>query len=337
MVPNDVSVVIPAYNAESFITDALDSIFRQTFSPAEVIVVNDGSRDRTAQAIEQWIRQHQPAYPVRLINQANRGIAATRNEGIQRASGAWIAFLDADDVFEPGHLAALLQTVALHPGAIGAFASGRLMVDGKVVDARYDDYWDNPCVKYGRKLDGIDAYVIGKAVFPRLIKGNFIKPSSLMVSRTSANEVGLFNVDLGTAEDREFLVRLIMRGDFVYSPEPITRYRWHDDNASHVRNAHRNMENGLKALKVIAGNRSLGLGPVELTACAEAISAGTREYFYISSQNGPAVYWKSVWFVRDNFGCAVALRALSPKNIARSFLYMLVPGIKKQIKDYPDL
>jgi len=321
MVPSDVSVVIPAYNAESFITDALDSILRQTLLPAEVIVVNDGSRDRTAHTIEQWIQQHQPAYPVHLINQENKGIAATRNQGIQRASSTWIAFLDADDVFEPLHLAVLLQTVALHPGAIGAFASGHLMIDGAVLEARYDDYWDNPGVTCGKKLDGVDAYVIGKSVFPRLIKGNFIKPSSLMVSRAQVNAVGLFNVDLGTAEDREFLVRLIMRGDFVYSPQSITRYRWHDDNASQVKNARRNMENGLRALKIIQGNASLGLSTVELKACTETISTTAREYFYLSSLNGLLVYWKGICFMRDNFGWSVALVALNLKNIARSFFH----------------
>ncbi len=89
--PHTVSVVIPAYNAEAVLPRALESVFQQTHPVEEVIVVNDGSRDRTAEVMA--------SYGAKIIgiHTDNRGAAAARNSGIQRATSHWIAFLDADD------------------------------------------------------------------------------------------------------------------------------------------------------------------------------------------------------------------------------------------------
>lgn len=94
-----VSVVIPLYNKAEYIRRALDSIAAQTLAPAEIIVVDDGSRDDSAAIVERYER-----LPVRLIRQSNAGPGAARNRGISEASGALIAFLDADDEWLPEYL-----------------------------------------------------------------------------------------------------------------------------------------------------------------------------------------------------------------------------------------
>jgi glycosyltransferase involved in cell wall biosynthesis len=93
-----VAVVIPAYNAGQFIGEALDSVSAQTARPSEVIVVDDGSTDRTAAVAR--------SRGVTLLTQPNRGVAAARNLAIRATGQHWIAFLDADDVWEPGKLEA---------------------------------------------------------------------------------------------------------------------------------------------------------------------------------------------------------------------------------------
>ncbi|RPJ75440.1 MAG: glycosyltransferase family 2 protein, partial [Acidobacteria bacterium] len=107
-----VSVVIPAYNAAAMIGDALRSVFAQTFTDFEVVVVDDGSTDDTARVVEAL-----GAGVVRLIRQANRGPAAARNAGIAASTAPLIAFLDADDEWLPGKLELQTAYFAAHPEA----------------------------------------------------------------------------------------------------------------------------------------------------------------------------------------------------------------------------
>lgn len=95
MISFNYSVIIPAYNAEDTILDALASIFTQEIPPSEVIVIDDGSTDRTIEFVKQFGRQ------VLLFSQENRGAGAATNHGIERASHPILAFLDADDIWLP--------------------------------------------------------------------------------------------------------------------------------------------------------------------------------------------------------------------------------------------
>ena len=93
-----ISVVIPAYNAESYIQSTLDSVFNQTYQNIEVIVVDDGSNDSTQSILN--------AYPhnVVVIKTENKGVSHARNTGIDAAKGGWIAFVDSDDIWLPTKL-----------------------------------------------------------------------------------------------------------------------------------------------------------------------------------------------------------------------------------------
>ena len=315
-----ISVVIPAYNAAGFITDALDGIARQTLLPVQVVVVNDGSKDATSQVIRDWVAQHHAPFSVCLHDQTNSGISATRNQGIRLATGDWIAFLDADDIWEPFHLATLVAALALVPSAIAAYGAGRLFAGDVPNERLYDDFWGNPSKKYGAPLAGTACYRIDATIFPRLVKGNFIKPSSLVVARSAIDTVGLFNESLGTAEDREFLVRLVLLGDFVYTSESITRYRWHDDNASQIKNAQRNAANGLRAIQMVRDNPALRLSPANRAACLAEMQACAKDYMYLCCQKGWREYREGLVFIRQLSGWGGALRVVHPKHIARSLL-----------------
>jgi len=96
-----VSVVIPAYNAEKFIAETIQSVLNQTFQDFEVIVVNDGSQDKTPEIVQEFCNQDQR---VQLINKANSGVSDTRNLGMSLAKGEYIALLDADDLWMPTYL-----------------------------------------------------------------------------------------------------------------------------------------------------------------------------------------------------------------------------------------
>ncbi|MEJ1156745.1 glycosyltransferase family 2 protein [Prosthecomicrobium sp. N25] len=101
MVPRPVSVIVPAYNASQFLERTLDSALKQTISPVEILVVDDGSKDRTPEIVRQYEKREAR---VRLIQQTNAGVAAARNTGIRLSQGEYIAPLDADDLWAPHKL-----------------------------------------------------------------------------------------------------------------------------------------------------------------------------------------------------------------------------------------
>lgn len=116
------SVVIPLYNKQAYIADTLRTVFAQTYADFEVVVVDDGSTDDSAATV----LAHSDAR-LRLIRQPNAGVSAARNRGVAEARGSIIAFLDADDRWEPHHLETLADLVKLYPRC-GAFATSYAIV-----------------------------------------------------------------------------------------------------------------------------------------------------------------------------------------------------------------
>ena len=105
-----VSVVIPAYNRERYLADAVDSVLAQTFTDFELLIVDDGSRDRTVEIAKSY---RDPR--IRLVrHERNRGVAAARNTGVAEARGAYVAFLDSDDVAYPDRLARQVAFLDAH-------------------------------------------------------------------------------------------------------------------------------------------------------------------------------------------------------------------------------
>lgn len=113
----DISVIVPVYNGEKTITRCLKSIFNQTLKPREVVVVNDGSTDRTADILKEFSVQ------IQVINQPNRGASAARNRGAAAATTALIIFCDADIVMEPTMLEQMHQALENHPEASYAYSA----------------------------------------------------------------------------------------------------------------------------------------------------------------------------------------------------------------------
>lgn len=103
-----ISVIIPVYNGENYIRKAIDSVLNQTYKNFEIIVVNDGSKDKTSQIVSDYIKNNQQ---IKLINQENKGVSSARNEGIVSSSGDYIAFLDSDDEFDATFLEKTLDSI----------------------------------------------------------------------------------------------------------------------------------------------------------------------------------------------------------------------------------
>ena len=203
-----ISVVIPAFNAEPFVKDAIESVLRQSYSPIECIVVDDGSSDGTGCAVAQYGRR------VRLISQRNQGVARARNRGAAEGRGELLAFLDADDVWLPERLA--LQARELEGSAAEAVLCAATEVD-----------------RYLRPI-------VERRVAPRpspetmlLQQGSLVSCSSnMLIKHSSFDEVGGFHDALSVSADWDFLLRLLETGPLEYVDEPLVLYRRHGGNMS---------------------------------------------------------------------------------------------------------
>ena len=206
--PPEVSVVVPAYNAEALLGGALDAIAAQTAGvSAETIVVDDGSADGTAEAA----RRH-PLAP-RVVTQANAGSAAARNRGIAEARGRWVAFCDADDLWEPHKLERQL-------GAMGAAAWG--YTDAWLVDAGTG----RPLARWS----GTHPMPSGR-IAPALLRGNVVPLSSALVRRDVLEAAGGFPETLpgraSISEDWALWLRLAVAHEAAVVREPCVRIRQH--------------------------------------------------------------------------------------------------------------
>lgn len=315
------SVIIPAYNAEAFIEQALDSVHAQSLQPNDLIVVDDGSRDGTSDLVNDWVARVRPNFLTTLIRQANGGLPNARNTGIRRTCAEWVALLDADDIWEPHHMACLAAGSELCPEAVAVYGAGRLLEGNVVQEGLYDQFWDNPSQTYSSALSVDARYMrLDFSVFPRLIRGNFIKPSSLMFARACADRVGLFNESLKNAEDREFLVRLLREGPFVYAAQAISRYRWHADNISQKKNSKKLAEYGMRALSLIRSNQRLMLNAAEVLELRRAIEDAVIEFLYLCSREGLKAYADGIRLSNHLFDKGTVVRAARLRHIARLML-----------------
>jgi len=184
------SVIIPAYNAEHFVCEALDSVASQTISDYEIIVVDDGSTDGTSRKISSWAKEH-PLVKLRLVQQANKGMGGARNAGIQEACGIYVAFLDSDDVWLEKKLEFVADHIKKVPG----------------VDVVCHDEWLQ-VDKAGKKR-----LVCGPHATYRdlLFKGNCFFLSATVARRKKVLEIGGFSEDIRRihgVEDYDLWLRL---------------------------------------------------------------------------------------------------------------------------------
>jgi glycosyltransferase involved in cell wall biosynthesis len=208
-----VSVLIPAYNAMAYLSETIESVLSQTFNDFEVIVVNDGSSDGT----EQWVSQIVDSR-VKLISQENKGLAGARNTGIAHASVEYIAFLDADDLWEPIKLEKQVRILEENP-EVGLVYTWVAYINEK-------SEFTGRVVKYQAEGD----------VWQTLLECNIVECGSVaMVRRSCFDTVGVFDWNLSAfnvTEDWDMWLRIAARYPFKVVKEPVTYYRQSSSSAS---------------------------------------------------------------------------------------------------------
>jgi glycosyltransferase involved in cell wall biosynthesis len=200
-----VTVVIPAFNAELHITEALESVGAQTLQDVEVIVVDDGSTDGTVEAA----RRFAGAMDLIVLSQANAGPAAARNAGIRRARARYVAFLDSDDAMLPGRLAAQAELLDAEPD-MGLVHTDLMTFDDRGTIHATRRVFSDPC---------------GGMVLDRLLLDNFITTSTVMAPKARLIQAGLFGEERRVSEDFELWLRMAALWKVGFIERPLVRYR----------------------------------------------------------------------------------------------------------------
>lgn len=178
-----VSVIVPAYNAETFIQRTLDSILAQTYTNIEVLVVDDGSQDRTAAIIESFVEKNSR---VILLRQKNAGVAAARNLAIEKSRGQYIAPIDADDIWYPQKLERQVQCILEADQSVGFVYAWSVRIDE---DDRIIQTIDIEDYSFFKSVEG--------AIYPALVYTNFIgNGSSLLIRRACFEKLGGYDCKL---------------------------------------------------------------------------------------------------------------------------------------------
>jgi glycosyltransferase involved in cell wall biosynthesis len=211
----NISTVIPAYNAKKWIGRAIESVLNQTVRPAEILVIDDGSADGTAQAAQNY------GAAVRYFHQQNSGPAVARNRGIASAELEWIAFLDADDEWLPNWVDTQMKILTTYPGIMWSFCN-----------------YEHDCAGFWQKIPpfGNGNHIRTASYYDAVLRGMLVGTPGFLIHRSVFEKVGMFNPDIRSGQDLDLWERIAMRYPYIgYGPDICWRRHWQEnmDSLSH--------------------------------------------------------------------------------------------------------
>lgn len=204
-----VSIIIPTYNRADFLKEAIESVLAQTFCDFELIVVDDGSTDRTRDLLDGYGARLRPIF------QANRGVSSARNAGIRAAQGRYIALLDSDDLWLPKKLAAQIAAMEAQPD---------------IPLCHTEEIW----IRRGVRVNQMKKHQKhGGYIFPHCLPFCVVSPSSALMRRTLFDEVGDFDEALPACEDYDLWLRITKTHPVHFIETPLIIKRGgHEDQLS---------------------------------------------------------------------------------------------------------
>jgi glycosyltransferase involved in cell wall biosynthesis len=207
-----VSVIIPSYNCARYVGQSVESVFAQSRQPEEIIVVDDGSTDGTRQALELYRGR------IRYIYQENRGAAAARNNGIRTATGDFVAFLDADDLWLPEKLEFQMEYFARHPNYGLVYSDMKIFDESGII---------HESVKQWLGMSMPVGYV-----FRQLFWDTLFIPAAVVCRKACFERAGLFDERLVFCEDYEMWLRIARLFEFGCVDKPLVMYRKHSNQST---------------------------------------------------------------------------------------------------------
>ena len=203
-----ISIIIPVYNGEKYIREAVDSALNQTYKDFEIIVIDDGSKDSTPNILETY------GSKIKWKSQENKGQASAINEGIKMAKGEYIAYLDADDVCLPERFENQVKYLDEHSN-VGLVYSDSYQIN------------ENGKIQRIMKSRPHDNFV--------LLQNNYIPRIAVMHKRECLNGVGLFDESITGSDDWDMWIKISEKFKMGYIGKPLVKYRVHKENISLIR------------------------------------------------------------------------------------------------------
>lgn len=204
-----ISVIIPLFNKQGSIKSTIESVLNQSYPDFELIVVNDGSSDSSKEIVEGFEDAR-----VHIINKINGGVSSARNEGIRYSNGDWLAFLDGDDLWEPGFLAEVYKLTQKFP------------LSGIVGTSYYYDSRSNivSCIKpFPKDFFGIVDNMLWD-------KAHIYCSSAVCCRKDALIDVGLFDERIAYGEDTDVWWRIMLKYPAAFSNKELAVYRFDEDN-----------------------------------------------------------------------------------------------------------
>lgn len=222
-----VSVIIPTYNRSKLLVETVDSILSQTYSVAEIIVIDDGSTDDTEDVLRKMPSK------VKYHRIENSGVCAARNFGVSLAESSWIAFCDSDDLWREDKLAKQMQLHEQVPHLQYSFTNFAIVSDGiwspsSKFDDAPSDFFD------GCKSVSESGAICETSLYEKVLRFQLIFPSTIMMTADLFRRIGGFNEAFGRtlAEDVEFTLRCLQHGPVGIISDPCVGIRRHSTNFS---------------------------------------------------------------------------------------------------------
>lgn len=211
-----VSVIMPSYNHEKYISESIESVLGQTLGDLELIIVDDGSKDKSIQIIEDFVKKDNRVRA--YFHEKNMGIARTVNDCIERATGKFIAFTASDDVWVKEKLEKQLKVLEQNEDIV-------VWSEGEIIDAQ-----GNPTGKlFTHRFGAANRKKSGK-ILEELLKGNYVCGQSRILKRENIEKIR-FDETLRYLNDYKFELDLASRFEYFFIQEPLARYRIHGTNS----------------------------------------------------------------------------------------------------------
>ncbi len=276
-----VSVIIPSFNYGRFIAEAIESVLAQTYAVGEIIVVDDGSTDETQQVVQVF------GEAVKYIRQENAGVCSARNRGVEESTGELIAFLDADDIWEPSNLEKRVAKFETNE-QIGLVHCGMREFDSETGET------------LKLYLEGKEGWVGDDLLLWEKPVVN-VSGSAIVVEREAFDAVGGFDTRMKVGEDWDFCYRVARKYKVGFVPEPLINYR------SHLRAAHRNVENMENGMAMFYEKAFATDDPDILKLRRRALGSFHRvmagSYFHVREYGKASAHAaRSVWMHPANLG-----------------------------------
>ncbi|MBD0824319.1 glycosyltransferase family 2 protein [Aestuariibaculum marinum] len=199
------SVIIPLYNKEEFIGDTIESVLKQTFTDFEIIIVNDGSTDKSLDIVKTLENDK-----IRLFSKKNGGLSSTRNYGIKKTQAEYIAFLDADDLWKEDFLETIYNLIKIYNNHFVFATNYSLLPPNVVADYTIDNFSSDQALVINNFFN---------------ITESIIAFNSIVIHKLVFKEIGFFNENINYGEEYDFYIRCFNTFSLIYYASPKALYR----------------------------------------------------------------------------------------------------------------